>query len=413
MKRFKTFVVLGVFTIFVVAFCFSLPLKQNFAFASDENSFNITIDAYNKSEQISFKIREDAKKYIGDIKQNEAENLALFLKMAYKKGIMPEYALEFCFEDFSNTIMQFIVAHNVEAQNAILAPIKNTGKVYLKNAVYGKEIEKSELIFDIFNNLVQKNTKITAKFNTILPQIDNGFYNNLMHLRGKFFTTYVSSTNERKHNIEKALSCFDGLTIWPNEILSFNKVTGIRSEENGYKGAKIIINGEFVEGFGGGVCQASTTLYNACLVSGLEIVEANQHSLKVNYIAPSFDAMVNTGSNDLKIRNNTGYPITLATKCDGTTCEVFVYGAENKYKIVRRSEVLSEKAPADDEIIFTSEIDNNFKENNFYYKIAPKNEVVSEGFLDYYKNGILEQSVKIRHNTYKGVRGVKVVKNSN
>ena len=366
-----------------------------------------------EKEAKTFKIREDAKKYIMANGTFNEKMLSLFLEKAYNKGIMPEYALEFCFEDFSKTITDLIATLNKKSENAKLEAIKNTGKVYLKSAIYGKEIEKTNLIFDIFYNLIKNTDNTNIKYKTIVPDIENTYFNDIKHLRGKFYTTYSSSSPERKQNIEKALLCFDGLTLMPGEILSFNKTTGKRNEENGYKGAKIIVNGEFVDGLGGGVCQASTTLYNACLVSGLEILEANQHSLKVGYIAPSFDAMVNTGSSDLIVRNNTPFPITFATKCDGTTCEVFVYGEKNDYKIVRRSEVLSEKLPEEDDIIFASEDDENLKDKGFYYKTYPKNEVVSEGYLDYYKNGKLEKSLKIRHNKYNGVKGVKIVKNSN
>ena len=142
-----------------------------------------------------------------------------------------------------------------------------------------------------------------------------------------------------------------------NENLSINqveKMTGVskrnirfyekeglllpkRNEENGYKKAKIIKQGSFSQEFGGGVCQVSTTLYNCALLADLEIVEVNPHSLPVSYVEPSFDAMVNTGSSDLKIKNNTDKPIYIATSGDDEFCKICMFGCENPYKIIKKS----------------------------------------------------------------------------
>ena len=406
-KQFFVFIVL----ILSIGYFMIYSINNKVAYAEKEEDFNIEFNFLEKIENKKLTIREDAKKYVCDGKCLSSEKLSLFLKRAYKKGIMPVYALEFCFEDFSKIITDLIAQINLKEKDAKLVAIKNTGNIKLENAILGREVNKNCLIFDIFNNLVNKNDKIAVKYCSIKPEICDEFFNDIKNVRGHFYTTYISSSPERKNNIELALSKFDGLTINPGEVLSFNQITGQRSEENGYLSAKIISGGEFIDGFGGGVCQASTTLYNACLVSGLEILEANQHSLKVNYIAPSFDAMVNYGSSDLKIKNNTDAPITFATRCDGSRCEVFVYGAKNNYEIKRRSEIISEKPPESEEVIESNNNEDDFNDAGYYYKTYPKNEVISEGFLEYYKNGILEKIIKIRHNKYNGVKGVKIVKN--
>ena len=178
-------------------------------------------------------------------------------------------------------------------------------------------------------------------------------------------------------------------------------------KERGYEGAKIIVNGKYEEGVGGGVCQASTTLYNACLVSGLEIVEANPHSLKSSYVSPGFDAMVNFGSSDLKVKNNTENPVVFACKCDGERCCVYVYGEENPYKISRRSEIIREILPNEDEIVCASE-----GQNPGEYIVHPKLGVESESFLDYYDGDILVATKKLRHNVYNAINGVKVADNN-
>ena len=195
------------------------------------------------------------------------------------------------------------------------------------------------------------------------------------------------------------------------EILSFNKTTGIRNEEAGYMAAKIISNGTFVDGFGGGVCQVSTTLYNAALLSGLEIMEVHNHSLPVSYIEPSFDAMVNSGSSDLLIRNNTDGKLIFTTSFEGDVCKVKIFGKKNKYKITRISEK-TKIIPAEAEII-----DNNYEKygiNNLEIGETKRISYAKEGYfsnayLNYYdERGNLIKTQKIRENRYNPTRGIVV-----
>lgn len=94
------------------------------------------------------------------------------------------------------------------------------------------------------------------------------------------------------HNIALAAEKINGCILADGEEFSFNGRVGARTESNGFLSAPIILEGDFVEGVGGGVCQASTTVYNAALLAGMEITEQHPHSLRVGYVEPSFDAMV-------------------------------------------------------------------------------------------------------------------------
>lgn len=118
------------------------------------------------------------------------------------------------------------------------------------------------------------------------------------------FTTYFDGTNsDRVHNIRLAAEKINGLTLAPRGCFSFNGAVGERTAERGFKSAKIIEKGEFTEGIGGGVCQVSTTLFNAALLAGCEICEYHPHSLAVGYVPPSCDAMVSGTYYDLKFKN--------------------------------------------------------------------------------------------------------------
>ena len=147
-----------------------------------------------------------------------------------------------------------------------------------------------------------------------------------------FFFQTIAGTD----NISKVM------VVAPREEVSFNLVTGDKTPENGYQKAKIILNGVYVDGYGGGACQASTTLYNALILADLEILEVNPHSLPVSYVPLAFDAMVSEGYSDLRFKNNLEYPIYIKTWGDETRAYVQIYGQplEEGLEIVRRAEFI-------------------------------------------------------------------------
>lgn len=156
------------------------------------------------------------------------------------------------------------------------------------------------------------------------------------------FTTYFDADNtDRSGNIRLAAAKINGCTVKSGEIFSFNGTVGERTEESGFKPAKIIEDGKFVLGFGGGVCQVSTTLYNAALLSGLEIVEYHPHSLQVGYVAPSRDAMVSGSYFDLKFKNNRLTPIYVRVNCGLGSITCTVYGESDGYKYSLKSTVIN------------------------------------------------------------------------
>lgn len=141
-----------------------------------------------------------------------------------------------------------------------------------------------------------------------------------------------SSTKERNENIRVALEAFNGLRVVAGERVSFNKVAGKRTEQNGYMPALEIVSGEYVMGIGGGVCQVSTTLYQAVLRSGLEVVDRAPHAIQPNYTEAGQDATVADDRTDFVFRNNTELPVyitgRLVESSDGRTrrCEISIYG---------------------------------------------------------------------------------------
>lgn len=213
-------------------------------------------------------------------------------------------------------------------------------------------------------------------------------------LIAKFATYYGDSSENRKHNIALAASAIDGVLLPPEEEFSFNDTVGARTEERGYKAAFVINDGAFVEGVGGGVCQVSGTLYNCALLADLAVTCVHPHSLPVSYVAPSFDAMVSSWS-DLRFVNTLSAPVTLKMTADGQYLRAEIYGVKGEFSMRRRSETLGE-------IPFETErlTDTSLAPGEERVEAAGKNGLRSEGWLEYFRDGTLVRTLRIRRDTY-------------
>lgn len=148
--------------------------------------------------------------------------------------------------------------------------------------------------------------------------------------RNHLFTTdYGSSSSNRRHNIELATSHINGKILAPGEVFSYNDTVGPREPRLGFRDAPTYQDGQVVPGPGGGICQVSTTLYNAVLRSpGIKIVERSHHSMPVHYVPAGCDATVAYGSLDFKFRNDTKGPVLVAAKTHDGSLSFGLYGVE-------------------------------------------------------------------------------------
>ena len=208
------------------------------------------------------------------------------------------------------------------------------------------------------------------------------------------YTTYFDAGNEaRSHNIRLAASFLDGKVIKNGEIFSFNEAVGARTTERGFKKAAIIENGEFVEGIGGGVCQVSTTLYNAALLAGCSIAEYHPHSLAVSYVPPSRDAMVSGTFFDLKIKNTTKSTVYIKSVAGENFIRFKIYGRNFGYKYSLSSQITGTiEAPEE----FTSDCDS---------VRGGKDGTISEGYLTITKNG-LSRKIFLRRDKYSPIKKI-------
>jgi vancomycin resistance protein YoaR len=128
---------------------------------------------------------------------------------------------------------------------------------------------------------------------------------------GTYETKYDKYYTTRAENLRLAASKINGKILYPGEIFSYNEVVGERTVAAGYKMAHVFAGGRVIDGLGGGICQVSTTLYNAVVLANLEIVERKAHQMHTGYVQPGRDATVVYGTIDFKFKNNRDLPIKI------------------------------------------------------------------------------------------------------
>lgn len=154
-------------------------------------------------------------------------------------------------------------------------------------------------------------------------------------LLASYSTKYATSNVDRTTNLRLAASKIDGTVVMPGEIFSYNKVVGKRTIAAGYREAAIYQDGGVTNGLGGGICQISTTLYNAVIAANMEIETRRNHMFVPSYSDPGKDATVVWGSTDFKFKNRRDYPIKIETSVNGGIARVNIYGllTDDEYDI--------------------------------------------------------------------------------
>ncbi len=145
-------------------------------------------------------------------------------------------------------------------------------------------------------------------------------------LLGAYTTKYDESNVSRSKNVKIAISKLNGVVVMPGEVFSYNKTLGKRTVEEGYEYASGFAGGKVVPMLGGGICQVSSTLYDAVLYANLEIVERYNHMFQVTYTGPGKDATVSYGTLDFKFKNTRNYPIMIKAKAGSGLAEIKIYG---------------------------------------------------------------------------------------
>lgn len=247
--------------------------------------------------------------------------------------------------------------YNTAAKNAELIPGDN-GSFTIIEGENGQELNVEEsvgIITDYIDNDLKGDSGIIAlAIDTVKPRGDTETLSKIKDKLGTYTTKYETSGADRSANVATGCRHINGTLLYPGEQFSVYEHVSPFTEENGYHLAGSYLNGLVVESLGGGICQVSTTLYQAVLRAELQVDERSNHSMVVDYVPHGGDAAIAGTAKDFKFTNNTEYPIYIAGQTGGKAITFSIYGVETRdpgRSLDFESVELSREDPVGDKII--------------------------------------------------------------
>jgi len=243
-----------------------------------------------------------------------------------------------------------------DAEDAAL--IREDGAFVVKEGKSGFHLDVEKSI-DIVNDFMLEewdysDTAIELAINEELPNGSAEELSQVQDVLGTFTTSFSSSNKSRSANVTNGCRLINGITLYPGEEFSTLEAITPFSEANGYYMAASYLNGKVVDSLGGGICQVSTTLYNAVLLAELDVTQRYNHSMIVAYVDPSADAAIaESAGKDFKFVNNTDAPIYVEGIINNKKITVNIYGKETRdpnREVRYESEIISKTLPGTDVI---------------------------------------------------------------
>lgn len=178
----------------------------------------------------------------------------------------------------------------------------------------------------------EQKEEYTIPLNIIRPNITTNMIGTeaFPDLLSTFSTNYAASNRNRTTNLILAANKINGTVLMPGETFSYNKVVGARTIAAGYKEAPIYVQGRVEDGLGGGICQITSTLYNAVVYANLEVTQRTNHQFVPSYVTASRDATVVYGAIDFQFKNNRNYPIKLVCSVSGGIANFRIFGMKQE-----------------------------------------------------------------------------------
>ncbi len=211
-------------------------------------------------------------------------------------------------------------------------------------------------------------------------------------------TTNVSGSSNRKSNVKLSASVCNGIILLPGDVFSYNDTTGSRTADKGYLPAPSYVGGKSTDEIGGGICQTSSTIYYAALLSNLKIVERANHMYDTGYIPLGMDATVWYGSTDFRFENDTDYPIKLVTSYQNSRLTVQIYGTKVDDTYVKMTNKVLSSTPWETEY----KVDPSLPAGSTKTEQTPYTGYVAEAYRNIYSgDGELISSTLESKNTYR------------
>lgn len=214
----------------------------------------------------------------------------------------------------------------------------NQGSIKVVPEKKGETLQKDKLKKELaskINGEIDHDIDVKAPMQAVNAKITADKISSINYKIGEFSTEYGSiSSPERENNIVLATKSINGKILMPGDTFSFNDIVGERTAERGYQAAPVIIGDKVDSGLGGGICQVSSTLYNAVIRANIKSVERTHHSLPSHYVKLGMDATVDYGSLDYKFKNTLKYPIYIEGDASGGVVAFNVYSNNSLAGIV-------------------------------------------------------------------------------
>lgn len=269
---------------------------------------------------------------------NNIENIKKMFDLSFKEPYIEKLYASYDESKLSEILIEICKEINVDVVQATIN-IKDSSQILTTDSKEGIEVDIIKLKETIYDMIDKKNiTEIDIPINKIQPKVKTEDVKSVDNILGQYSTSFYEHSS-RGSNINVAAKSTSDILIMPGEIFSYNKATGSRTWNNGYKTAKVIVDGKYTNGEGGGVCQVSTTIYNAALLAGMEIKEVHNHTFTSHYAQRGKDAAVSYGYTDFKFKNPYLHPIYIKNILSNGLITSKIYGcSQDRQKIYIRTE---------------------------------------------------------------------------
>ncbi len=272
------------------------------------------------------------------------------------------YELEFSFDEeaIHRILEEKCVKYDSEAVNAALSRVDGAFVIEDGQSGYTLDVDASTAVVHDYmqQEWDHQPATITLVVNEVLPQGTTEELSQITDILGSFTTSYSSSGSARSANVANGCALINGITLYPGEEFSTLEAITPFTKENGYYPAASYANGRVVDSLGGGICQVSTTLYNAVLLAELDVTERYNHSMIVAYVDHSADAAIaESADKDFCFVNNTDHPIYIEGITKNKKITINIYGVETRSsdrEVKYVSEVLQVISPGAD-VIYVDE----------------------------------------------------------
>ena len=270
----------------------------------------------------------------------------------WREGRTIPLAIRYDRDRLTKTVSLLAPQINRNARNASILPQEKD--VALIPSVEGRKVNSSKTVEMAFNSpQTHVSFVIELQFDRESPKISDSHFAGITKVLSSYATRFNPWDSERNENIRLAASRIHGTILKPGETFSYNTIVGHRTQAEGFRMAPVILDGKLVPDWGGGVCQVSSTLYNAVLLADMDIVDRSNHGRAIGYVPLGFDATVVDNQIDFKFRNSAKHPIYLYANITYNEMQFLFLGSESdlpppielEYNVLRVYEPIEVKQP--------------------------------------------------------------------